>query len=210
MGEMYFNDALYCFQAWQSCNGCHPDEARTDGLNWDLLNDGMGNPKNCKSLLLAHETPPSMITGIRPNAEISVRAGFTHIQFVQVEEKHAVAVDKYLQSLKAVPSPYLTDGKLSQNAQEGKKVFVREGCGNCHSGPNHTDQQKYEMGTMGDYDRQNTWDTPTLVEVWRTGPYLHDGRCATIKEVFLREKHGLKRDLTDMEVDQLVEYVSSL
>ena len=96
LGEIYFNDATYCFQGWQSCNGCHPDNARTDGLNWDLLNDGMGNPKNCKSLLLAHETPPALITGIRPTAEIAVRAGFTHIQFTQIEEGQAKAVDKYL------------------------------------------------------------------------------------------------------------------
>ena len=30
-GEMYFNDASYCFQSWQSCTGCHPDDARCDG-----------------------------------------------------------------------------------------------------------------------------------------------------------------------------------
>ena len=99
LGEIYFNDATYCFQGWQSCNGCHPDNARMDGLNWDLLNDGMGNPKNCKSMLLAHETSPAMITGIRPTAEIAVRAGFTHIQFAQIEEGQAIAVDKYLKSL---------------------------------------------------------------------------------------------------------------
>ena len=44
-GEMLFNDATLCFQRWQSCSSCHPD-ARADGLNWDLINDGIGNPKN--------------------------------------------------------------------------------------------------------------------------------------------------------------------
>ena len=32
-GERYFNDAEYCFQNWQSCNGCHPGDGRTDGMN---------------------------------------------------------------------------------------------------------------------------------------------------------------------------------
>ena len=32
-GERYFNDASHCFQNWQSCNGCHPGDARTDGMN---------------------------------------------------------------------------------------------------------------------------------------------------------------------------------
>lgn len=48
-GEKYFNDATYCFQNWQSCNGCHPGDGRTDGLNWDLMNDGIGNPKTVKA-----------------------------------------------------------------------------------------------------------------------------------------------------------------
>jgi YVTN family beta-propeller protein len=210
LGEMYFNDATYCFQGWQSCNGCHPDEARTDGLNWDLLNDGMGNPKNCKSMLLAHETAPSMITGIRPSAEIAVRKGFTHIQFTQIEESHAAAVDSYLKSLVPVPSPYLVKGNLSERSQKGKEVFERVGCNYCHSGPYYTDQKQHEMGVQGEYDHQNKWDTPTLVEVWRTGPYLHDGRSASMEDVFRKEKHGLRKEISDEELEQLVEYVMSL
>jgi cytochrome c peroxidase len=66
------------------------------------------------------------------------------------------------------------------------------------------------MGNQGAYDHQNTWDTPTLIEVWRTGPYLHDGRCATLHEVFEREKHGITNELSKEELDQLVEYVLSL
>ena len=31
-------------KGWQSCNGCHPGDGRTDGMNWDLMNDGVGNP----------------------------------------------------------------------------------------------------------------------------------------------------------------------
>jgi cytochrome c peroxidase len=170
----------------------------------------MGNPKNCKSMLLAHKTAPAMITGIRLSAEVAVRKGFTHIQFTQIEEGHAVAVDNYLKSLVAVPSPYLVDGKLSLKAQKGKEVFVKVGCHYCHSGPCFTDQKRHEMGVQGEYDHQNSWDTPTLIEVWRTGPFLHDGRSATMKEVFSVEKHGLQHHLSEEELDQLVEYVLSL
>lgn len=210
LGEIYFNDATYCFQGWQSCNGCHPSDARTDGLNWDLLNDGMGNPKNCKSMLGSHETGPAMISGIRPDAETAVRAGFTHIQFAQIDDEHAVAVDKYLKSLKAVSSPYLVEGELSSKAEKGKEVFDNVGCAYCHKGPWLTDQKLHEMGTQGEYDHQNRWDTPTLVEVWRTGPWLHDGRSATMKDLIKTEKHGLRKELSEEEIDALVEYVLSL
>lgn len=210
LGEMIFNDARFCFQQWQSCTGCHPNDARTDGLNWDLLNDGIGNPKNCKSMLLAHVTPPSMASGIRPRAEAAVRAGFRHIQFAMIDETNAVAVDQYLRSLKAVPSPYLVDGKLSKGAKKGAKIFKHIECGSCHSGPYFTNGEKYEMGTPGKGDRQNVWDTPTLIEVWRTGPYLHDGRSATMKDVFKKESHGIEGKLSEEDLDCLTEYILSL
>ena len=47
-GEFLFNDGTVCHEHWQSCASCHPD-GRGDGLSWDLLNDGAGNPKNTKS-----------------------------------------------------------------------------------------------------------------------------------------------------------------
>ena len=210
MGEIVFNDARHCFQQWQACTGCHPNDARTDGLNWDLLNDGIGNPKNCKSLLLSHETPPSMITGVRPTAEVAVRAGFRHIQFALIEESDARAVDLYLRSLKPVPSPRLVAGELSEKALLGKTVFETLKCSHCHPAPYYADGLKHKIGTPGISDRTNEWDTPTLLEVWRTGPYLHDGRSATLKDVFKVEKHGIKEDIEDTDIENLVEYLLSL
>jgi DNA-binding beta-propeller fold protein YncE len=209
-GEQYFHDADYCFQSWQACTGCHPDNARTDGLNWDLLNDGMGNPKNCKSLVLSHVTAPAMITGIRPDAETAVRAGFEFIQFMQVDDSISSAVDIYLKSLKPVPSPHLVHGRLSPDAKKGKAVFMEAGCAECHPKPYYTDLKSHTIGTQGMYDHQNSWDTPTLLEAWRTAPYLHDGRCATMKEVFTKELHGLDEALPDKQVDRLVAYLLSL
>ncbi len=207
-GERIFHDAAYCFQNWQSCNSCHPGDGRADGLNWDLLNDGVGNPKNTKSLLYSHVTPPSMISGIREKAEMAVRAGFTHIQFAEISEDHALSVDKYLKSLRPVPSPYLIDGKLSKKAERGKKVFEKLGCGACHSGPYYTDLNMYRIGQ--DIEFEKGWDTPTLIEVWRTAPYLFDGRAATMKDVYTIHKHGIGKQVSEEEIEELVEYVNSL
>lgn len=208
-GERIFNDAAYCFQNWQSCNGCHPGEARSDGMNWDLMNDGIGNPKNCKSLLYSHFTPPSMISGIRADAAIADRKGFTHIQFYDIPEEQALQVDAYLKSLRAVPSPYLVEGRLSEKARAGKAVYDRLKCGECHSGEYHTDMQMHRIGA--DIEFEKGWDTPTLREVWRTAPYLFDGRAATMREVFEVHRHGIEgRKVSAREIEALVEYVNSL
>jgi YVTN family beta-propeller protein len=212
-GEMYFNDAGFCFQQWQSCASCHPD-IRTDGLNWDLLNDGMGNPKNTKSMLLSHQTPPVMVSGIRGKAEVAVRAGIRHIQFAVRPEEDAVAIDEFLKALKPVPSPYLVGGKLSPAAERGKVVFTKAACATCHGGALYTDLNKYNMGMGKLMDEDMEFDTPTLIESWRTGPYLHDGRATTIKEVLNKhnaeDRHGTTTGLSEEQIKDLAEYVLSL
>jgi YVTN family beta-propeller protein len=211
-GEMLFNDAALCFQHWQSCASCHPD-ARVDGLNWDLMNDGLGNPKNTKSMLLSHQTPPSMSLGIRKTAEAAVRAGIKHIQFSVRPEEDAVAIDEYLKALKPVPSPYLVDGKLSPAAERGKAVFDKAGCSKCHPQPLYTDLALYDVGTGKDIDKDKKFDTPTLVEIWRTAPYLHDGGASAIsnvlKELNANDAHGATSSLTQEEINDLAEFVLS-
>jgi mono/diheme cytochrome c family protein len=214
-GELLFHDATICYQQWQSCASCHPD-GRTDVLNWDLLNDGIGNFKNTKSLLLAHRTPPSMAEGVRGTAEDAVRAGLSNILFVQRPEQDAQAIDEYLKSLQPLPSPHLQDGRLSPAAERGKQLFDsnRVGCFKCHPAPLYTDMKSHDVGSRSRYELVDRFDTPTLIEVWRTAPYLHDGRYLTIKELLVEGQHGSQRghveDLTDPEVDDLVEFVLSL
>ncbi len=213
-GELFFHDATTCFQQWQSCASCHPGDGRVDGLNWDLLNDGLGNPKNNKSLLLAHQTPPAMITGVRETAETAVRAGIRMILFNQHPEATAVTVDEYLKSLTPVPSPRLEDGKLSAAAERGKAVFESACCTKCHPAPLFTDQKQHRVGTGTGREEDQAFDTPTLIELWRTAPYLYDGHAATVRDVVTQynsgNTHGRTSALTEDAVDDLVVYLLSL
>lgn len=216
-GEFYFHSADICFQGWQSCASCHPGDARVDALNWDLLNDGMGNPKNNKSLLLTHRTPPAMSMGVRETGEQAVRAGIRHILFTVQPPEVGDSLDAYLKSLQPVASPRLVAGKLSKSAARGKKVFNDRvvGCASCHSPGLFTDLQSYDVGTSGKFDAPETrFDTPTLVEVWRTAPYLHDGSATTMRDVLTtgnkNDQHGKTSHLTAEQLGDLIEYVLSL
>lgn len=150
-----------------------------------------------------------MISGIRKSAELAVRAGYRYIQFFDISEADAACVDVYLRSLQPVPSPYLVDEKLSDRAKEGRKVFNELKCGECHGGSYYTDLKTYRIGD--DVEFEKGWDTPTLREVWRTAPYLFDGRAATMKDVFKVHRHGLgRKKVSEKEIDALTEYVNSL
>jgi len=58
------------------------------------------------------------------------------------------------------------------------------------------------------------FDTPTLAEIWRTGPYLHDGRAVTIEEVFTQfnkdDRHGVTSHLTKQQIEDLSAYMLSV
>ena len=214
-GEEIFHDAMYCYERWLSCATCHPD-ARVDGLNWDLLNDGIGSPKNTRSMLWSHKTPPVMSEAVRADMETATAAGFRHIQFQEPPDKDVSDVCAYLRSLAVEPSPWLVDGKLSPMAIKGKAIFEskKAQCSACHPGPLYTDLHAYDVGTRVETDRTGEFDTPTLVEQWRSAPFLHHGRAATLKGVFTKfnpdDKHGQTSHLSPEEIDALVEYLKSL
>ena len=88
-------------------------------------------------------------------------------------------------------SPYrASGGGLSQAAQAGKTTFVSEGCQSCHSGSAYTDGKVHDVGTMRIHSGQRLGDTlpgiktPSLLGVFDSAPYLHDGSAAQLTDVF--------------------------
>ena len=213
-GDLYYHDASLCFQKWLSCITCHT-EVRSDALNWDLLNDGIGNPKQSKSMLFAHFTPPSMITGVREHAKAAVRKGIRYIQFTRRPEKDSVAIDKYLMSLKPIPSPYLSkEGMMSEQALMGEMLFKEAKCDYCHKGDYFTDMKKHDVDSGLDEYKGFKFDTPTLHEVWRTAPYLYDGRARTVFDMLKKfnknNKHGETNKMSDDDLRAIEAYILSL
>jgi len=213
-GESLFNDGQLCFEQWQSCASCHPD-ARADGLNWDLLNDGSGNPKSTKSMLYAHKTAPAMAVGVRVNAELAVRKGIEMIHFTHPKEEEACAIDAYLTALEARRAPILReaaeDPEIHASIQRGRRLFYgpKTQCASCHTGEFFTDGKLHDVGTATTYEAR-PMDTPTLRECWRTAPYLHDGRYRTILEMLRDGRHGFSAELSEQELKDLEAFVLSL
>jgi DNA-binding beta-propeller fold protein YncE len=214
-GEFVFHNGQHSFQHWISCATCHPD-GRADALNWDLLNDGIGNPKNARSLLWSHKTPPVMSLGVRESMDEAAQKGFQFIQFREVEEGDLNAVRAYIRSLKPERSPHLVNGRLSEEALRGKKIFEDDavGCARCHPESLFTSLETHDVGTKHELDRKSSFDTPTCIELWRTGPYLHDGSAVTLKEMLTEmnpdDQHGRTSHLNEAEIDALIAYLLSL
>lgn len=83
------------------------------------------------------------------------------------------------------------DQALSIEEQAGFDVFVgKGGCVSCHGGWRFTDDTLHDIGlniaggtvVSGDVQRMQ-FKTPSLRELNRTAPYMHDGRFATLGDV---------------------------
>ncbi len=124
----------------------------------------------------------------------------------------------YVSSLKKIPiSPYRhQNGTLSQTAKLGKKLFTSKACDECHSGEQFTDSAphvRHDIGTLKTSSGQRLGklldglDTPTLLGIWQTAPYLHDGSAKTIAEAITAHQDI---ELSSDEVNQLATYLKQL
>ncbi|HUS05394.1 MAG TPA: hypothetical protein VMZ52_03815, partial [Bryobacteraceae bacterium] len=86
--------------------------------------------------------------------------------------------------------------------QAGLQLFRGKGnCVACHVGPNFTDERLHNTGVAwrdGKYSDpgagQGNFKTPTLREIVRTAPYMHDGSIATLEDVVAYYDRGGNRN----------------
>ena len=71
------------------------------------------------------------------------------------------------------------DTAISAAAKQGVATFRDSGCSRCHSGPMLSDFGLHRFTRGGEAIR-----TPSLRNVIRTAPYMHDGRAANLDQVF--------------------------
>jgi hypothetical protein len=119
------------------------------------------------------------------------------------EQLYALAL--YIYSLRPPPNP----NKFDTLAEQGQKVFAREGCAGCHTPPLYTNnkltpalgfkvppehRQKYDILPMpvgtdpssALRTRRGTgyYKVPSLKGVWYRGPFEHNGSVATLEDWF--------------------------
>jgi hypothetical protein len=122
--------------------------------------------------------------------------GLSNAQSIELNQ-----ISEYVTSLNhsSIPkSPFReTDGSMSASAISGSLTFQSIGCDSCHNPLNDfnnselgANPQLHNVGTLRSSSGQrlggqlNGIDTPTLLGVWETAPYFHDGSATTIEDVF--------------------------
>jgi YVTN family beta-propeller protein len=129
------------------------------------------------------------------------------------------ALAAYLASRTTVPeSPWrTTSGALTAAGTAGKAAFTRLGCATCHAGAKMTVSADVSalksIGTIKPESGKRLGgpltgiDVPTLLGVFATAPYLHDGSAATLEQA-VRAHQGIAVTATDMA--NLVAYLGQI
>jgi mono/diheme cytochrome c family protein len=120
-------------------------------------------------------------------------------------------------------TPFLNpDGSLTADADSGRVLFedATVACASCHIGPRFTDSSlgfiRHDVGTGSVADTASAagYDTPSLVGVWDTAPYLHDGRATSLESVLTahnpNDEHGTTSHLSTEQIAHLVAYLRSI
>ncbi len=218
---------------WISCASCHAAGGGADGRTWLGLPDG---PRNTPALWSASRTMPlhwSGDFGELQDVEKTIRTiqGGTGLmdQYHDAAGSSNAGVSEdldalvaYLRTLDASLSPCAApDGSLRAPALRGQAHFKRLGCATCHAPPLYTDRSLHEVGT-GDpalerNRRGTTFDTPSLLGLWATSPYFHDGSAGTLREVLkpahprrAPDPHAAGSRLTSAETADLILFLRSL
>jgi YVTN family beta-propeller protein len=229
---------------WIACASCHPDGnsdnrvwhnpeglrktpslmgcAHTHPLHWSADRDEVQD--------FEYTIRGPLMRGLGLfSGEITPKVGFKPVELdehLAGKSKDLDALAVYTNSFEFRLSPHIVaPGKITPAAGRGKKLFFSDavGCAKCHSGPYYTDSNLkkpfnlHDVGTGSDDPTEKMgpkYDTPTLLGVYRTAPYLHHGKAKTLRDVLTTcnpdDKHGKTSHLKPDEVDDLVEFLKAL
>jgi YVTN family beta-propeller protein len=229
-GRQILTNAGHTFQNQYACYTCHPD-VHEDGLVYNMAGKDMGrNLANVQTLRDIGKIPPYKWNG--KNQTIYKQDG---IRFSTILTRTEAFSYKELDALVAYivvgnPNPpnlrFNPHGELTAAQQRGKVIFYRDfdnygneipesnRCYTCHPPPNFTNLELTDVGTLADSDDPMKFDVPQLNNVYESAPYLHDGKAATLEEIWTRyndyDEHGVANDMTKNELNDLVEYLKSI
>ncbi len=225
-GEQAFYTSRYSFQGQIGCANCHIDST-FDGLTWDLEPDGFGRDVvDNRPIEAIKDTEPYKWNGGNPNlpTECGPRTEKYFWRSENYDDLTLTDLVVYIRSLPPRPNRFKLPGyELTPMQERGKALFTRavdkfgkpipeaNRCVYCHSGLKGTNQKPFDVGTGKATDNAGPLDTPQLINIAITSPYLHDGSARTLEEIWTvfnpEDRHGRTNDLTKDELNDLIEYL---
>jgi YVTN family beta-propeller protein len=210
-GERLFFDARLSLDGWYSCHSCHTD-GHTNGLLNDNFGDNyFGDPKLVPSLLGVGQTHPWAWNGKAVSLDKQIVKSITvTMQGEKPSEQTVHDLTAYIKTLEPPPGLAVARGNVDQKQiTAGRLVFQKRGCVDCHAAPKYTTGAVYDVG-LADKSGNKEFNPPSLLGVSQRGPFFHDGRATTLRDVLTRFKHSLEQPLDAAELQAILAFLKSL
>jgi cytochrome c peroxidase len=230
LGRSLFNDRRLSADGSIACASCHrPTRAFSDGRAVAvgirsrrgirnvpaLINRGYGRAFSWDGRHLSLEAQVLAPIEAPNEMDSSVTAAAARVGLSP--DVMGAALASYVRSILSGDSRFdrFTSGDreaLSTVEQQGLQIFRGKGnCTACHVGPTFTDEKPHNTGiawrtgTLVDAGAgRGAFKTPTLREIARTAPYMHDGSLATLGDVVdFYDSGGHRNDGLDEEIRPL-------
>jgi YVTN family beta-propeller protein len=207
-GEQLFADARLSHDGWMSCQSCHTD-GQSNGLSVDTLSDGgFGAPKRVTSLLGVGATGPWTWLGTTERLDDQVRKSIETT--MRGRPPSTDQVDDLTAYLRSLPPPRSISAEGADEAVEhGRAIFKVRRCAECHAPPTYSSEGTFDVGLVDEVGHRK-FNPPTLRGVRDRSPYLHDGRAASLADVFLRHRHPRESGWSHGEVEDLTAFLRTL
>ncbi|MCG3172549.1 MAG: Virginiamycin B lyase [Myxococcota bacterium] len=201
-----------------TCATCHPNGGE-DGLNWFLHTRGV--PRKLRRTPAAWNAKASLAPYPR-DGKFKDTAVLSRATTLELMEGAGLVVNfnafaAYMDELKPPPGRPVADeeGPL---LNRGRELFYSKetGCAGCHQGEWFTDKSPHAVSAASsDGDaRMEKVITPPLRGVRARAPYLHDGRAASLKDLFAihnpGDSHGVTSRLKPEDLDALIFFLHTL
>lgn len=229
-GERVFTRAGHTFQNQFSCRSCHPD-GHVDGLAYDFDGDGIGdNLLDNRTLLGMGATPPFKWNGKNPSLQVQCGPRFARV-LMRTDPIPPDDLEDLVTFINSRPPArtlhYSQQGRpLTPTQERGRQLFFatrqpdgtpiprERQCQTCHRPPLFTNRLPSAVGTKGPRDATDLFDTPHLLGIGASAPYLHDGRARTLEELWTtyqtNDLHGVSSYWNKHQLNDLIEYLKTL
>jgi cytochrome c peroxidase len=230
LGRRLFFDRRLSRDGSVACASCHdPERAYSDGRALAIGVFGRKGRRNAPAIInrgygrlffwdgRAATLEEQVLKPIEdPNEmDLPLAEGAARVNLAPQQISHALA--SFVRSLLRGDSPYdhFINGArdaLTAEEQAGLQLFRgKANCVACHVGPNLTDERLHNTGIAW-HDGQfvdagageGNFKTPTLREIARTAPYMHDGSIARLEGVVeYYDRGGNRNTHLDPELHRL-------
>jgi DNA-binding beta-propeller fold protein YncE len=200
-----------------SCSTCHL-EGREDGHVWNFP-DGPRQTPSLQGRMLSKTAP------FHWNGEFNDLLAFMSHTVTNrmggsgVTPAMEQQIAAFIESMPKADNPH--NDTAPDVLARGRAAFEKAECTTCHKTETFTDNTFADVGTyvksgpvVDNFQLHGGLNTPSLLGLARTAPYLHDGSALTLKARIMTGKnldqHGKTSRLSDAEVDELVSYLKAL